>query len=170
MIAAVGLGPACGGGPTTPPLPSPTPSGSASPPPLVGSYLLVVQPDPTCGAPGSAFSFPVEVARSDTARYRGLQVLRESPESTLEMELQELLPVVRGGLGTTEPGVVAAEGLRLSIHAVGVGLLANDRNARAALLQGTLSGDLAFSRPDDDDPDTLGACFSFSHRWSLVPR
>jgi hypothetical protein len=170
VIAAVALGPACGGGPTLPPLPSPVPSASASPPALAGSYVLVVQPDPACGAPGSAFSFAVEAARSDTARYPGVQVWREAPEATLEMELQDLGPMVRGGLGTTDLGAVAAEGIRISIHAIGLGTVTSDRNARAGLSQGTLAGDLAFSHPEDDEGDTLGGCFSFSHRWSLAPR
>jgi hypothetical protein len=154
----------CGSSPTTPPSPTPTPPPSLGGT-LTGRYILRVEPAAECAAPAVRFSFAVQAVPADTPRYAGVEVLLEGESSSLEIELQSTSPTVRGGLGTTERGAAAMEGMQLWIHGIGSGTVTN-RGGPGEVAEGTLSGELAFGRNEDDE-GSLGTCASLGHRWSL---
>jgi hypothetical protein len=163
----------CGGGnpagpvPTTP-TPTPTPAGVPGGT-VRGRYVFRIDLAASCQAPLRSLSYNVEAEPDDTPRYPGVQVALEVVE-LLEMELQYLTPTLRGSVGTTHDGVAPLEStlaspVYLFMHAIAVGDVRTERGA-GEVLQGTLTGDLAFGR-HALDAGGLGSCSSGVHQWSL---
>jgi hypothetical protein len=162
---------ACHGGPGGPDtMPSPSPSPTSVPGgTLQGMYLLRIEPSATCGAPGPAFTLPVEAAVADTPRATGFSlVVPDTGRLTdFEMELQYAAPQVRGALGTTANGELSREAVRLWIRAIVEGPVTTVGSPPGQVLQGTLIGYLAFGR-DRDPEGALGSCTSLASRFSLT--
>ena len=155
------------GGPGTP-TPSPTPSAQPGGP-VVGRYTVQVVPAAGCAMPSAALSFPMQAAEAGTSPYKGVQVLLEGDGSRFELEFLSTEVALRGGLGTTEEGVLANEGRRLWIRAIGAGSVLRGADGRGEVLTGTLSGYLALGEANGEEGD-LGTCSSASHAFRLRAR
>ncbi|HET8646658.1 MAG TPA: hypothetical protein VFO85_14285, partial [Vicinamibacteria bacterium] len=146
---------ACGSSPGTPtPSPSPTPIPGG---PVIGRYLLQLTPAANCTLSRAPLNFPMVAAAAGTAPHPGLQVLVEGDGSRLELELLTTETAVRGGLGTTEEGVLAQEGLRVWIRGIAAGSVFQAPDGRGQVPSGTLSGEIALAEADGEEGD-LGSC------------
>jgi hypothetical protein len=168
LLAALG---GCHGSPGGPD-PVPSPSAPPSPVPggtLQGSYILRVEPSATCGAPGTAFTFPVDATAADTSVAPGFSlVIPDTGRLTaLEMELQYLTPVVRGSLGTIQTGEMSREAIRLWIRSVVEGPVTTVGQGPGQVMQGTMIGYMAFGRGLNEE-GALGSCTSLAHHFSLT--
>lgn len=154
---------ACGSsGPT--PLPSSTPPLPGGP--VTGRYVLQVTPGPGCSMPPAPLSFPMTAAAAGASPHPGVQVLVEGDGSRFELELLSMETALRGGLGTTEEGVLANDGRRLWIRAIGSGLVFRANDGRGQVPAGTLAGELALAEADGDE-GALGTCQATDHAFSL---
>jgi hypothetical protein len=138
---------------------------------LQGNYILRIEPSATCGAPGTAFTFPVEATAADTPRAPGYSlVIPDTGRLTaLEMELQYVTPQVRGSLGTIQSGEMSREAIRLWIRSVVEGPVVTLGRPPAQVLEGRLIGYLAFGRERHEE-GALGSCTSLAHRFTLTPQ
>lgn len=154
----------CGSGPGTPtPSSSPTPQMGG---PVTGRYLARVTPAAGCAMPRTPLAFPMQAAPAGTAPHPGVQVLLVGDGSRFELEFLSTVIALRGGLGTTEEGVLANEGLRMWIRAIGAGPVLRASDGRGELVTGTLAGYLALAQADGDEGE-LGTCSSTEHAFSL---
>jgi hypothetical protein len=155
---------ACGSGPGTPSPPSPTPPVPGGP--VTGRYLVQVTPAVSCPLPIRALSFPVQAAAAGTAPYPGVQVLLVGDGSQLELEMLSTETALRGGVGTTADGVLANEGQRVWIHAIGAGSVFRTADGRGQISSGTLSGYVALAEPGGAEGDS-GTCTARDHTFTL---
>jgi hypothetical protein len=166
LIAGACLGSACGSGPGGPNLsPSPSPSPQAGGP-VTGRYLLQITPGPSCPVPRGTLSFPMQAASAGQAPHPGVQVLILGDGSRLELEFLSTTVELRGGLGTTADGVLANEGLRAWVNAIGTGPVRRAADGRGEVLTGTLAGYLALA-PANGDVGDLGECSATDHAFAL---
>ena len=159
---------ACGGAPMGP---TPVPSPSSTPVPggvVAGTYVLQIDPAPGCLVPAGPHRVGVLASATGTSAQPGVRVLPAGGGSALELEFLYLDNLLRGGLGTTEQGILTADGLRLYMRTIGTGAVTHVGSGRGQVLSGTMFGDLAFSRPSDDELTSLGVCTSTGHRWRLT--
>jgi hypothetical protein len=157
---------ACGSSPATP-TPSPTPPVPGGP--LAGRYLLQVTAASTCAMSRAPLTFPMEAAAAGSAPHPGVQVLVEGDGSRFELELLSAGTSVRGGLGTTEEGVLAQEGLRVWVRGMAEGPVFRTTDGRGQVTSGTLAGEIALAEADGDEGD-LGSCSATAHAFSLRTR
>jgi hypothetical protein len=156
---------ACGS-PTGTPTPSPT---AATGGPVTGRYLVQITPGPACGMSRGPFSFPMQAAPGGASPHPGVQVLLEGDGSRFELEFLSTEIALRGGLGTTAEGVLANEGLRVWVNAVGTGSVFRSADGRGQITSGTLAGDISLSTADGDQGD-LGSCRATDHAFTLRPQ
>jgi hypothetical protein len=154
---------ACGSPPSGP-TPSPTPPVPGGP--VEGRYLLKVTPAPGCAMAPNPLSFPMNAAPSGTMPHSGVQILVNGDGSRFELELLSTGTALRGGLGTTEEGVMTEEGLRAWVRAIGSGPVFHAADGRGEVLAGTLSGDLALGEADGEEGE-LGTCSSTDHSFTM---
>lgn len=76
---------------------------------------------------------------------------------------------LHGSFGTTDATIQTVEGLRVYFRLAGAADATATSGGRLQA-QGTAIGDLKFSRPGDDAPDTLGSCTARDLSWSLQPQ
>ena len=159
---------ACGGAdaPTGPgSSPSPSPSTPQSGGTIAGRYILQVTPSAQCPM-HTAVSFPMTAAAAGTSPYPGLQVLLAGSE-TLEGELQGLSPdMVSGGFGTTGQGVLANDGMRFWIHAIGSGPVLRAADGRGQVTAGRMAGYIALGLQLGPE-GSLGSCDAVDHTFTL---
>jgi hypothetical protein len=156
---------ACGSGPGNP---SPSPSPTAPQPggPVTGRYLAQVTPAPGCAMSRATLSFPVQAAAAATPQHAGVQALLVGDGSRFELEFLSTEIALRGGVGTTEEGVLANEGQRVWIHAVGAGPVFRTADGRGQILSGTLTGYVAVGAADDVEDDAA-VCTATDHAFVL---
>lgn len=159
---------ACGSSPAGP-TPSPSPTAPVPGGPVEGRYLLAVTPGPSCAMPPAPLTFPMNAAASGTLPHPGVQILVDGDGSRFELELLSTGTALRGGLGTTEEGVLTNEGMRAWIRAIGSGLVFHSADGRGEVLRGTLAGDLALAGADGEEGE-LGSCRATDHAFSLRAR
>src|SRR5262245_10995204 len=164
-VLAVMVWTACGSGPT-PPSPSPSPSAPQPGGPVTGRYLAQVTPAPGCAMSRGTLSFPVQAAPAGTMPHNGVQVLLVGDGSRFELELLSTETALRGGVGTTEEGVLANEGQRVWIHAIGAGSLFRASDGRGQISDGTLSGYVALAAASGAEGDS-GTCTATDHAFAL---
>jgi hypothetical protein len=162
---------ACGSSPGTP-TPSPSPSPSA--PPLGGTvsglYLMQITPAPACLAlPRTSLTFPMAASAAGASPHPGVQVLLDPNGWRLEMELLSGAFTLRGGVGTTEEGVLANENLRMWVRAVSAGPVQRAADGRGEIAAGTLAGYLALANTDGFE-GSLGTCVATNHAFTLRTR
>src|SRR5262249_42527020 len=115
-IVALVLLSACGSSPGTP---TPSPSPSASAPqlggPVTGRYVIQITPSASCTMSHPTLSFPMAAADAGASPHPGVQVLLDPNGFRFEWEALSLTSTftLRGGLGTTQEGVLADENMRL---------------------------------------------------------
>lgn len=155
---------ACGsspGGPTPPTPTPPVPGGKVE-----GRYLLTVTPAPSCALAASKLTFPMTAAAAGTTPHPGVQVLVDGDGSQFELELLSTETALRGGMGSTEFGILSNESLRAWIRGIGSGPVFRSADGRGEVLAGTLAGDIALGEPDGEEGD-LGSCGATDHSFSL---
>jgi hypothetical protein len=151
------------------PTPVPSPSITAVPGGnVIGTYTLHIDPAPGCLVPAGPHRLAVLASATGTAAQPGVRVLPAGGGSALELEFLYLDNLLRGGLGTTEQGIVTSDGVRLYMRTIGSGAVTHVGSGRGQVLSGTMFGDLAFSRPSDEELTSLGVCTSTGHRWRLI--
>jgi hypothetical protein len=161
LVAATML--SCG----SPGTPTPSPDPTAQPGgPVVGRYVAQVTPGAGCALSRSPLSFPMQAAAAGTAPYPGVQVLLEGDGSRLELELLSSANTVRGGLGTTEEGVLANEGLRVWVRGIASGSVFQGIGGRGQVPTGTLSGMIALANANGTEGQ-LGTCTATDHAFTL---
>lgn len=165
MLAALAWT-ACGSSPSTP---TPSPSVPVPGGPVEGRYLLQLTPGPACAMSPGPISFPMTAAASGTMPHPGVQILVDGDGSRFELEMLSTGTALRGGLGTTEEGVLANEGPRAWIRVIGSGPVFRSADGRGEVLSGTLSGDLALG-PADGEEGEWGSCSATDHAFSLRAR
>jgi hypothetical protein len=105
-------------------------------------------------------------AAAGLSPHAGVQVVLDGNPAELELEFLSENVTLRGGLGTTEQGVVSNEGLRLWLHAIGTGTLTRASDGRGEIAGGNLMGYLALARPSDVE-GALGTCSALDHTFTL---
>lgn len=133
---------------------------------MTGRYLAQVTPGPGCAMARNPVSFPVQAAAANTAQHAGVQVLLVGDGSRFELEFLSTEIALRGGVGTTEEGVLSNEARRVWIHAIGAGPVFRSSDGRGQILNGTLSGYLAVGGADDVEDDAA-ACTATDHAFVL---
>jgi hypothetical protein len=108
----------------------------------------------------------MQAAAGGASPHPGVQVLLEGDGSRFELEFLSTDVALRGGLGTTADGVLANEGLRVWINAIGNGPVFRTADGRGQILSGTLAGDIALAAADGEEGD-LGSCHATDHAFSL---
>jgi hypothetical protein len=111
-------------------------------------------------------SFPMQAAPAGTTPHPGVQVLLVGDGSRFELEMLSTEIALRGGLGTTEEGVLANEGRRLWVHAIGTGSVFRAPDGRGQILTGNLAGYVALAEAQGSEGD-LGTCTATDHAFSL---
>ncbi len=114
------------------------------------------------------FTFPMTAATGGTGSRLGVQVVLDGSASLLELELQYVSFVLRGGFGTTGAGAVASEGARVWVRAIGTGIV-TPLGGRGEVTAGHLMGYLAAGEVDSMEGDAIG-CDSLDHSFTLRPR
>jgi hypothetical protein len=133
---------------------------------VAGRYLLQVVPGPGCTLSRAALSFPMIAAGAGISPHAGVQVVLDGNPAELELEFLSESLTLRGGLGTTENGVLSDERLRLWMHAIGTGAVTRASDGRGEVVSGNLMGYLALGRPNDDE-GALGTCSARDHTFTL---
>jgi hypothetical protein len=113
-------------------------------------------------ADGGATTHPgVQVVLDPNGRYLEWEALSNPAAFTL-----------RGGLGTTEVGVLANENVRLWVHAIASGSVVRASDGRGQITSGTLSGYLALGLFDagPSREGELGTCTATDHAFTLRTR
>ena len=160
MVALAGCGSDDGGG--RPTLSTPPPPVSL---PLNGAYELVIVPAGACALPATPYVLQVDVTSFATAA--GTELRATLPGGGDALTLDMLYPVtgrLQGALSTrTEVPLTATTSLRL--RNTGSGIVSLSEDGRAELLNGAMTGEVAFF----DEVSAL-TCTSADHSWSLVAR
>jgi hypothetical protein len=168
-LAAIALVVSCGGadGPQNPSSPSPpmSPSPGGA---VAGAYLLEVRPAATCTM-GGPLTFPMTAVAAGVAPYPGVQVLVVGDVRLLELEFLSAANTLTGGLGTTEDGILANEGVRMWVHAIGTGPVTRATDGRGQIAAGQLAGYVAFGVANGPE-GSLGSCDSVAHSFALRAR
>jgi hypothetical protein len=118
---------------------------------------------------GGPLTFPMVAAAAGTAPYPGVQVLVVGDSSKLELEFLSADATLRGGLGTTEAGVLGDDAVRLWMHAIGAGAVTRAADGRGQVLAGRLAGYVAFGHAGGTE-GSLGSCNSAEHTFKLEVR
>ena len=135
---------------------------------VAGAYFLQIDAGAGCLVPAGPHRVPVVASPTGTPAQPGVQVLPAAGGSALQLEFLYASDTLRGGLGTTEQGVLTAGNLRLYLRTIGTGAVTHLGSGRGEVLSGTMFGELAFSRPGDGELTTLGVCTALDHRWKLT--
>lgn len=159
----------CGGadGPQGPSSPSPSASPSAGGA-VAGAYLLEVRPAATCTM-GGPLTFPMTAVAAGVSPYPGVQVVVVGDARLLELEFLSAATTLTGGLGATEEGILANEGIRMWIHAIGTGPVTRAADGRGQVVAGRLAGYVAFGHAGGEE-GSLGSCDSVEHSYTLRVR
>jgi hypothetical protein len=160
---------ACGSNPGTPtPSPSPSPSGVQLGGPVTGRYVIQITPSATCTMSRPTLSFPMAAADAGASPHPGVQVLLDPNGRWFEWEALSLVSTftLRGGLGTTEVGVLADENQRLWLHTIASGQVQRASDGRGQIGSGTLSGYLALGSFNGQEGE-LGTCTATDHAFTL---
>ena len=136
---------------------------------VTGGYMAEVTAAPGCAMARGPYTFPVQAAAAGTSPHPGVQVLLVGDGSRFELEFLSTEIALRGGVGTTEEGVLANEGPRVWIHAIGSGPVFRGPDSRGQMPAGTLSGYIALAAADGDEGD-LGTCTASDHALVLRTR
>jgi hypothetical protein len=161
--------PACGGNPGMP-TPSPSPSASAQPGgPVTGAYTLQITPSASCAFSRAPQSFPMAAAAGGASPHPGVQIVLDPNGFLFEKEDLSDVVSLRGGLGTTEAGVLSDQNMRVWIHAMGTGPVQRASDGRGQILTGTLAGYLALANAAGREGD-LGTCTAPDHSFTLRTR
>jgi hypothetical protein len=169
IAAALCLGAGCGSTGGSPMAPSESPPAAPIPGGVVaGAYVLQIEGAAGCLVPLGPHRIPVVASPTGTPAQPGVQVLPAAGGAALELEFLHVADTLRGGLGTTEQGVLTAAGLRVYLRTIGTGAVTHLGSGRGEVLSGTMFGELAFSRPGDGELTTLGVCTALEHRWKLT--
>jgi hypothetical protein len=163
LFVAAGCGSSPTFAPSVAPPAAPVPGGV-----VTGAYFLQVEAGAGCLVPAGPHRIPVVASPTGTPAQPGVQVLPAAGGSALELEFVYAEGTLRGGLGTTEQGVLTAGNLRLYLRTIGTGAVTHLGGGRGEVLSGTMFGELAFSRPGDGELTTLGVCTALDHRWKLT--
>jgi hypothetical protein len=145
-----------------------------------GRYILTLSPAPECALPS-----PLEVevvARTLRAAGPGerqevtLRPRQDSGIFALTVDLLDAGGVLRGGMTAGKEdqcsvpeedcGVATTGGDPYRLHLEGI---AEATPSEGRVASGAFEGDILLSSPGDERPDTLGACSSSGHRFSLEP-
>ena len=146
---------------------SESPTDPEEPVELVGAYRLEIIPSSATACGFEGLSFPVEVTGRGLLPHPSVQLLLDGAEpSLLELELKDEDNQVEGGMGTTHVGVLANEGLRLWIRAIGTGTLTDAGGGRAEVVSGQLRGYLAVAQGDGEE-GAGGLCTNAGHHFAL---
>lgn len=170
-ISGVTLLVACGSDGGPPGGPSPSPPGGT----VAGRYLLEIQPGASCAAlPGSnvprgPYSFPMVASAGGTTPHPGVQVVLDGVASSLELEFKYTDFTLRGGLGTTGDGVLANQGQRFWINAIGTGAVTQRADGLGEVTAGTLIGYIAVAPATAVQNDAV-ACSTTDHTFTLKVR
>ncbi|HUG53074.1 MAG TPA: hypothetical protein VMR21_05715 [Vicinamibacteria bacterium] len=137
---------------------------------MAGLYQMQITPGPSCTSmPRSPLSFPMAAAAAGSSPYPGVQVLLDPNGWRLEMELLAGSFTLRGGVGTTEEGVLADENFRVWVRAVSAGGIQRAADGRGEIGAGTLAGYLALANADGFE-GSLGTCVATDHAFRLRTR
>jgi hypothetical protein len=167
-IGLVLLG-ACGPNPGMPtPSPSPSPSGVQLGGPVTGRYVIQITPSATCAMSRPTLTFPMAAADAGASPHPGVQVLLDPNGFRFEWEALSLASAftLRGGLGTTQEGVLADENTRLWLHAIASGQIQRAGDGRGQIATGTLAGYLALGGFNGQEGE-LGTCTATDHAFTL---
>ena len=133
---------------------------------MAGLYVLQITPAPSCAMSRAPLTFPMAAAAAGSSPHPGVQVLLDPNGFRLEHEGLSAATSLRGGVGTTEEGVVASEGLRVWVHAIASGPVQHASDGRGEIVTGTLSGYLALASNGSDE-GSLGTCTATDHAFTL---
>jgi hypothetical protein len=158
---------ACGSNPGMPtPSPSPSASGIQLGGPVAGRYGIQITPSATCSMSRPTLTFPMAAADAGASPHPGVQVLLDPNGFRFEWEALSATVALRGGLGTTQEGVLADEGLRLWLRAIAGGQVQRASDGRGQIVTGTLAGYLALGEVNGQE-GSLGTCSATDHAFSL---
>jgi hypothetical protein len=149
---------------------SPTPGGT-----VAGRYLLEIQPGASCATlpnsnvPRGPYSFPMVASAGGTTPHPGVQVVIEGVASSLELEFKYTDFTLRGGLGTTGEGVLANQGQRFWINAIGTGAVTQKADGIGQVTAGTLMGYIAVAAATASQNEAI-ACSTTDHTFTLKVR
>lgn len=160
----------CGSHPGGPnPSPSPSPSTVQPGGNVAGGYTMQITPSASCAMSRAPMSFPVAAAAAGASPHPGVQVVLDPNPFRLELEALSASFTQRGGLGTTEAGVVSDQGQRVWIHAIAGGPVQRAADGRGEILSGTMAGYIALAAVDGFE-GSLGTCSATDHAFSLRTR
>jgi hypothetical protein len=162
LTAVVSL--SCGSGPGTP---TPSPSATQEPGgPVTGRYAAQITPSPACALARAPLTFPMQAVAAGVAPHPGVQVLLLGDGSRFELELLSTATALRGGVGTTEEGVLANEGMRVWVRGIASGSVFRAADGRGQVTSGTMAGSVALATANGSEGD-LGTCSATDHAFSL---
>ena len=118
---------------------------------------------------GGPLTFPMTAVAAGTSPHPGVQVLVVGDVRLLELEFLSAATTLTGGLGTTEDGILANEGVRMWIHAIGTGPVTRAADGRGQIAAGQLAGYVAFGFANGSE-GSLGSCDSVAHSFALRVR
>jgi hypothetical protein len=166
LLATCGSNP---GGPT----PSPSPTASSPQPggAVTGPYTLQITPSATCAMSRQTLSFLMVAGDGGATSHPGVQVLLDPNGRYFEWEAlsNPAAFTLRGGLGTTQDGVLSNENMRLWVHAIASGSVVRASDGRGQITSGTLSGYLALGSFSSLEGE-LGTCTATDHAFTLRTR
>ncbi len=136
---------------------------------MAGGYTMQITPSASCAMSRTSQSFPMAAAAGGASPHPGVQILLDPNGFRLEMETLSASFALRGGLGTTEVGVVSDQSFRVWVHAIGAGPVQRAVDGRGEILTGTLAGYLALANVDGAEGD-LGTCSAADHAFTLRTR
>ena len=136
---------------------------------MAGGYTLQITPSASCAMSRTPVSFLMTGAAAGVSPHPGVQILLDPNGFRLELEAIYESFTIRGGLGTTEEGVVSEQGQRFWVHAIGTGPVQRVTDGRGEVLTGTLAGYLALANGDGFEGQ-LGTCSATDHALSLRTR
>jgi hypothetical protein len=148
-----------------------------------GRYKLTLVPSPSCSMSIPSVSVLVDLAESPVRQppdiadpiAQGSEVFGQAAgpsDSTVgRFVLLRQGDSLHGGFGTKDLGIQTLEGVRVWMRLAGTAAATASTLGRPQAAGGMAIGDIEFSRPSDDAPDTLGACLAGrDHSWSLLPQ
>ena len=136
---------------------------------MAGGYTMQITPSASCAMSRTPVSFLMTGAAAGASPHPGVQILLDPNGFRLELEAVYEGFAIRGGVGTTEAGVVSEQGQRFWVHAIGAGPLLRAADGRGEVLTGTLAGYIALANGDGSEGQ-LGTCSAADHALSLRTR
>jgi hypothetical protein len=135
---------------------------------VTGRYVIQITPSATCTMSHSTLSFPMAAADAGASPHPGVQVLLDPNGFRFEWEALSLASTftLRGGLGTTQEGVLSDENMRLWLHVIASGQVQRATDGRGQIATGTLAGYLALGSFNGQEGE-LGTCTATDHAFTL---